>query len=115
MGTPGTFVNVEGNFRTACYLRDSDGCADDSGARITRLYIGGSQCQMINTTSSELFREVTQSKVYCRIEKAEVGYFRASMLVSNQYGRADTSQYIFYVSPDENLYNFQSYAGKNCQ
>lgn len=115
MGTPGTFVNVEGNFRTACYLRDSDGCADDSGARITRLYIGGSQCQMINTTSSELFQEVTQSKVYCRIEKAEVGYFRASMLVSNQYGRADTSQYIFYVSPDENLYNFQSYAGKNCQ
>ena len=110
-GLPGTFIDVKGDFKTACYLRDVDGCADDSGARITRLYIGGQQCQMINSTSNELFQEVTSSFIRCKVENVEVGYFRASMLVSNEYGRALTSLAISYVSPDENVYNFQTYAG----
>lgn len=110
-GLPGTLVSVEGNFRTGCYLRDVEECADDSGARITRLYVGGQQCQMINTTSNELYHEVTQYLIKCYVNKPEVGYFRTSMLVSNQYGRSETSKDVFYVAPDENLYNFQTYAG----
>lgn len=68
---------------------------------------------MINSTSNELFQEVTSNFIRCQVENVEVGYFRASMLVSNQYGRALTSLAISYVSPDENVYNFQTYAGIN--
>ena len=92
-------------------MRDTDGCADDAGARILRLYVGGQQCEMINSTSSELFQAVTSSSLRCQLNKPEVGYFEASMLVSGQYGRAKTASNIFYVSPTENVYNFQTYAG----
>lgn len=33
------------------------------------------------------------------------------MIVTNQYGRSLTSASLYRVSADENLYNFQSYAG----
>jgi hypothetical protein len=39
-----------------------------------------------------------------------VGYYKASLLVSNQYGRSVTAENIFYISPDENVYNFQTFA-----
>ncbi len=111
-GLPGTFLSISGDFKTYCYLRDSDGCADDSGARITRLFVGSQQCQLINTTSNELFQEVTQNLIKCQFQKNEVGYHRASMLVSNEFGRALTSKSLAYISPDQHIYNFQAYAGK---
>lgn len=46
----------------------------------------------------------------CKLEKAEVGYFIASMLVTNEYGRSVTNPDIFYVAPNQKLYNFQSFA-----
>lgn len=54
MGTPGSFVEIKGSFKTSCFLRDTDGCADDSGARITRVYVGGQQCELIDPNTSEL-------------------------------------------------------------
>ncbi len=53
-GLPGTFVDIGGDFKTYCYTRDTDGCSDDSGARITRVYVGGQQCQLIDKTTNEL-------------------------------------------------------------
>ena len=53
-GVPGSFVNVMGDFKTACYLRDTVECADDSGLRIARVFVGGQQCEMINPETSEL-------------------------------------------------------------
>ncbi|CAF0999129.1 unnamed protein product [Brachionus calyciflorus] len=35
-GLPGTLLTINGDFKTACYTRDEDGCSDDSGARISR-------------------------------------------------------------------------------
>ena len=51
---PGSFVNITGDFKTFCYTRDVDGCSDDSGARITRVYVGGQQCQLVNMLTNEL-------------------------------------------------------------
>jgi hypothetical protein len=109
---PSTFINITGDFKTNCYLRDSDGCADDSGARITRLFIGAQQCLMIDSITSELYQDVTQNLIRCKVNNMEVGYLRASMLVSNSFGRAFLSQSINYVSPDEHVYNFHTYPGK---
>ena len=53
-GIPGTFVEIKGDFKTFCFTRDVDECADDSGARITRVYVGGQQCQLIDRITSEL-------------------------------------------------------------
>ena len=49
----------------------------------------------------------------CKLNKAEVNYFLGSMMVSNEFGRSRTNQMINYISPDENIFNFQTYAGKN--
>ena len=109
-GLPGSFIDIRGNFKTHCFLRDSDGCADDAGARITRVYVGGQQCQLIDPKTSELFQDVTRKHMKCRLDKPEIGYFRATMLVTNEYGRSKNGDQMSYVSPDENIYNFQTYA-----
>lgn len=45
------------------------------------------------------------------LEKPEIGYFKTSLIVSNEYGRSYQSPSIAYVSPDSNVYNYQSFAG----
>lgn len=59
-----------------------------------------------------MFANLTQNKLECKANKPEVSYFNASMLVSNEFGRSLVSSSSFYVSPDDSLYNFQTYAGK---
>ncbi len=46
----------------------------------------------------------------CRLDKPEIGYFTVSMLVNNEFGRSKTSSKLLFVSPDQKLYNFQTYA-----
>ena len=53
-GVPGSFINITGYFHTICYLRDRPGCADDRARRISRVYIGAQQCDLVNQTSNEL-------------------------------------------------------------
>ena len=57
------------------------------------------------------FQNVTSTSLVCQLNKPEVNYFNSSMLVNNDFGRSITSSNLFYVSPDQNLYNFQTYAG----
>lgn len=56
----------------------------------------------------------------CRLDKPEVNYFRASIIVTNEYGRSmllrnkdGERRVLLYVAPNERLYNFETYAGKN--
>lgn len=49
--------------------------------------------------------------MYCQLQKPEVNYFKSTILVSNEFGRSVASANMLYVSPDENLYHFQTYAG----
>ena len=46
----------------------------------------------------------------CLANRPEINYFNASILVNNQYGRSLVNPNRFYVSPNDNLYNFQTYA-----
>ena len=46
----------------------------------------------------------------CALNKPEVGYFKSNILVTNQYGRSLASPTLYYVSPDENVYNFETFA-----
>ncbi|CAF0710276.1 unnamed protein product [Brachionus calyciflorus] len=108
-GTPGSFVNINGDFKTYCYTRDVEECSDDSGARISRVYFGGQICNLIDPVTNNLYGEVTQNRITCKLEGSEINVFNASMLVSEQYGRSLTSRDAFFVSPDERIYNFQSY------
>jgi len=47
-GTPQTMINLSGSFKSACYSRDIDGCSQDNNPLISRIYIGGHLCNMIN-------------------------------------------------------------------
>lgn len=48
----------------------------------------------------------------CKLNKPEVNYYNASILVNTQYGRSLTSPSKFIVSPDDILYNYQTHASK---
>lgn len=59
-----------------------------------------------------MYANLTQNSLVCKEYKPEINYFNASMLVSNEYGRSLVSSTAFYVSPEDTLYNFQTYACK---
>ena len=48
----------------------------------------------------------------CLLNKPEVNYYNASILVNTQYGRSLSDPKKFYVSPDDSLFNYQTYARK---
>lgn len=107
---PGSMVTLSGDFKTLCYTRDEDSCADDSGARISRIYFNGQICNLINPATNLFYQNLTTSTLLCRLEGHEVNMYNATVLVSEQYGRSLASPSIFYISADEQIYNFESYA-----
>ena len=48
----------------------------------------------------------------CGLVNTVVGAFNASILVDSQYGRSKAARNLFYVLPDETIYNFEAYARK---
>lgn len=111
---PGSMVTLRGNFMTLCYTRDEladeDDCADDNGARITRVYFSGQLCNLIDPNTFLLYQNLTRNTLVCKLEGQEVSTFNASILVSEEYGRSLASSSIFYISADEKIYNFESHA-----
>ena len=57
------------------------------------------------------YQNFSTNLLYCKLDNSEVGIFNTTMLVSENYGRSLASPSIFYATPDEKLYNYQSYAG----
>ena len=57
------------------------------------------------------YTELTQNQMTCLNSAVQVGYFNASILVSNSFGRSLPAANIYLVSPNQVLYNYQSYAG----
>lgn len=108
-GPPGTLVKITGDFKTSCYTRDVDSCGDDSGQRISRIYFGGQICNLIDPTTNDLYQNVTQNELVCRFEGKEINYFNSTILVSEEFGRSKIVPQNFFVSPDEQIYNFNSY------
>ena len=49
----------------------------------------------------------------CGLVNTVVGAFNASILVDSQYGRSKAARNLFYVLPDETIYNFEAYARKD--
>ncbi|CAF0756351.1 unnamed protein product [Brachionus calyciflorus] len=108
-GVPGTLITINGDFKTSCYTRDEDGCSDDSGARISRIYFGGQICNLIDPSTNALYQPISQTSLKCKLEGSEINFFNGSVLVSEQYGRSLTSRNAYLVSPDEKFYNFRTY------
>ncbi|CAF5019692.1 unnamed protein product, partial [Rotaria magnacalcarata] len=50
-GTPQSLIKLAGSFKTACYSRDVDGCAQDNNPLISRIYVGGHLCNVIDPIS----------------------------------------------------------------
>ncbi len=59
------------------------------------------------------YNNVTNSTMYCKLQKPEVNYYNATILVSNNYGRSIADPDAFFVAPNDTLYNYQTYARKN--
>ncbi|CAF3592631.1 unnamed protein product [Rotaria sordida] len=109
-GTPQSLITLTGSFKTSCYSRDIEGCAQDNNPLISRIYVGGHLCNVIDQSTGSIYTNVTSTSLTCKFEDNEVGLFNISMIVTNEYGRSLTSSNLYRVSADENLYTFQSYA-----
>jgi len=109
-GTPHTLVTLSGAFKSACFSRDMDDCSQDNNPLISRIYMGGQLCNMIDPDTSANYSEVTTSKLQCSFDGNEVGIFNVSMIITNEYGRSAVRSDLYRVSPTSQLYNFQTYA-----
>lgn len=107
---PGSMVTLKGDFKTLCYTRDEDPCADDTGARISRIYFNGQHCNLINPDTNQVYQELTTDTLLCKLEGNEVNFYNATVLVSEEFGRSLASPSIFFISADDQIYNFESYA-----
>jgi hypothetical protein len=56
------------------------------------------------------YSSFTQTSLQCKLENNVVGPLNASILVDSQYGRSLTASNLFYVTPNEDIYNFEAYA-----
>ncbi|CAM4958724.1 unnamed protein product, partial [Rotaria socialis] len=109
-GTPQSLIKLAGSFKTACYSRDVDGCAQDNNPLISRIYVGGHLCNVIDPISGATYTTANDTALICFFEDNEVGLFNITMLVTNEYGRSLARSNLYRISADENLYMFQSYA-----
>jgi len=109
-GTPQSLLQLTGSFKTSCYSRDVEGCAQDNNPLISRIFIGGHLCNLVDSSTGETYANVSSISLQCNFEGTEVGVFNVSMLISNEYGRALVSPSLYRVSATETLYNIQSYA-----
>lgn len=48
----------------------------------------------------------------CGLVNDVVGPLNATILIDSQYGRSVSASNIYYVTPDEQIYNFEAYARK---
>jgi hypothetical protein len=109
-GPPQSLISLSGNFQTACYSRDVNGCSMDGDPLIARIYVGGHLCNMISSITGTNYSAITINNLVCNFEGNEIGIFNVSMLVTDQYGRSSVSPNLYRVSAAGDLYNFQSYA-----
>jgi hypothetical protein len=54
-GTPQTLISLSGEFETSCYSRDVSGCSDDNNPLISRIYMGGHLCNLINSITGTVY------------------------------------------------------------
>ncbi len=78
-----------------------------------RVYFGGQICELFDPNTNALYYNLTQYSMECKINRPEINYYNASILVSNQYGRSMVRPDYFYVAPNDTLYNYQTYAQVN--
>ena len=53
-GIPGTLIDIDGDFKTDCFARDKLGCGHEYDTRISRVYFGGQQCELINPATNDM-------------------------------------------------------------
>ncbi len=59
---------------------------------------------------SNRYQNITQNTLKCKLERAEIGLYNASILVNGEFGRSVTSSNMFLISADDKPYNYLSYA-----
>ena len=62
--------------------------------------------------TNQLYQNITQNAIRCKLDRSEVGIYNASVLVNGEFGRSLTSNTAYYITPDEKPYNYLSFARK---
>ena len=56
------------------------------------------------------YSNFTQNTLTCSLANTVVGPLNATLLIDSQYGRSLTAPNLFYVTPNEQIYNYEAYA-----
>ena len=54
----------------------------------------------------------TQKALTCNLVNTVVGPLNATLLVDSQNGRSQAARSLYYVTPNEQIYNYEAYARK---
>ncbi|CAM4838515.1 unnamed protein product [Rotaria magnacalcarata] len=109
-GLPQRLIRLYGYFKSKCYLREFDGCSGSDVPVISRIYVGGQLCNLIDPDGGVYYSNLNSTQLTCRFESNEVGIFNVTMLVTNEYGRSSVDASLFRMSSTGQLYNFETYA-----
>ncbi|CAF4573242.1 unnamed protein product, partial [Rotaria sp. Silwood2] len=72
-GLPQRVISLYGDFKSRCYLRDVEGCSEANIPIISRIYIGGQSCNLIDEDNGDYYYNLNNTYLRCRFESNEVG------------------------------------------
>ncbi|CAF4432640.1 unnamed protein product, partial [Rotaria socialis] len=112
-GEPQRMVSLSGDFKTNCYLHDDDGCRESNVSVISRVYVGGQSCDLVDSERGEYYSNLSNTDLQCHFKSNEVGIFNVTMLVSNNNGRSASDSSLYRMSGTGQIYHFDTYAVLN--
>ncbi|CAF4003686.1 unnamed protein product, partial [Rotaria magnacalcarata] len=112
-GKPQRMVSLSGDFKTNCYLHDDDGCRESNVSVISRVYVGGQSCDLVDSERGEYYSNLSNTDLQCHFKSDEVGIFNVTMLVSNNNGRSSSDSSLYRMSGTGQMYHFETYAVLN--
>ncbi|KAG7173087.1 Fibrocystin-L-like 2 [Homarus americanus] len=111
---PGAMVEYQGNLHTTKYLmidaEDPTSSDPSKGAVITKVYMGGVDCEMVNATTGMLYVPLTSTrKLHCLVTSTYIGPMNTSVYVTDR-GASSSTKWGMGVDSQDRLFQHHTYA-----
>ncbi|XP_053372850.1 fibrocystin-L-like [Mercenaria mercenaria] len=100
---PGSNVTLRGRVFTDVYGPRSD---DEQFVTLRRVYVGPSDCDL---GDNEELENLSDDFIKCKTKGTSVGFFNASFLIDQHYGRSVAADNLYRLSYKDQIYMYQIY------
>ena len=66
----------------------------------------------MDPATNALYTNISATLLKCKLKGQTIGLFNGTMIVSEDFGRSYSDPSAFLVTPDEEIYNFQTFSGE---